>query len=441
MRGAALSRTVLLTRQLVGARGVTDGVVLNALCSTRVRIVADAANLASPNGQTLVATLAGQILAMGCTVRLDLPDVAVEGYQPPLIEKSLRSGLVSLAADLIPGQAIDESRQDSDHDHVFVIGDSQWRGHARMAWRVGASRWRGWTAPIHSVVGRLDGDFPIGSLIAASVAAPEAYKAAVRSLGVTVPVHPAIREQVAPVAAAAIALGDDDWPSGRLEIGCLDLISGGAISHAALHALLRVPSVRAEARVLEPDRLDVSNLNRYPLARRSRVRNPKIDVLSEWSRPNFTISGQSVRVDADSLNALRPLAEHVLVGVDHIPSRWVIQRGVPGWLGVGSTASFITLTSEHDGIGGCAGCLHPCDDDVEAMIPTVSFVSYWAGLLVAVRLLRKAMGLGRDPARQALCLTPLRLDLQGSFRWQPVLISPRCPVGHAAPTGGATPVR
>lgn len=47
------------------------------------------------------------------------------------------------------------------------------------------------------------------------------------------------------------------------------MISGGAITNAALYALLRMPAVTAAMRIIEPDMLDVPNLNRYALARQS----------------------------------------------------------------------------------------------------------------------------------------------------------------------------
>ena len=42
----------------------------------------------------------------------------------------------------------------------------------------------------------------------------------------------------------------------------MDLISGGAITNAALYALLRIPEITAAIRVIEPETLDLPNLNR-----------------------------------------------------------------------------------------------------------------------------------------------------------------------------------
>ena len=55
---------------------------------------------------------------------------------------------------------------------------------------------------------------------------------------------------------------------GPIRLGAVDVISGGTITNAALYALLRMPAVSAAMRVIEPDLLNLPNLNRYALARR-----------------------------------------------------------------------------------------------------------------------------------------------------------------------------
>jgi hypothetical protein len=49
------------------------------------------------------------------------------------------------------------------------------------------------------------------------------------------------------------------------DLGRFDLISGGAISHSLLYYLCRLPGVRGEGRIIDPDVFDISNGNRYML--------------------------------------------------------------------------------------------------------------------------------------------------------------------------------
>jgi hypothetical protein len=44
------------------------------------------------------------------------------------------------------------------------------------------------------------------------------------------------------------------------------------------------------------------------------------------------------------------------------------------------------LVSAHAPGLACAGCVHPRDKDIASDIPTISFVSFWAGLIQALEL-------------------------------------------------------
>jgi hypothetical protein len=76
-------------------------------------------------------------------------------------------------------------------------------------------------------------------------------------------------------------------------------------------------------------------------------------------------------------------APKVLVGVDDIPTRWNVQLQQPHWLGIGATTHWDAMAAYHEQGLACAQCLHPRDDPTTALIPTVAFVSYFAGLLLA----------------------------------------------------------
>ena len=123
------------------------------------------------------------------------------------------------------------------------------------------------------------------------------------------------------------------------------------------------------------------------------------------------------------------LAPRILIGVDDIPSRWEVQRRSSGWLAVGGTSHFSISSSNHGPSDPCCGCLHPVDDLAGGSpIPTVSFISFWAGLATSVRLLRYGVGQTYDRDQQHLWLTPLRLDQPNAAMWMPVAPVKNCPV-------------
>ncbi len=114
-----------------------------------------------------------------------------------------------------------------------------------------------------------------------------------------------------------------------------------------------------------------------------------------------------------------------LVGADRIAPRWDVARRRPTIAIIGSTEHYLTLNSIHrDGREGCPACLHPHDDGVNADVPTVSFVSFAAGLEVALLLAHPP----RAESRYALTRTWLRPDLELSRRTGPVPHNPECPV-------------
>jgi hypothetical protein len=381
----------------------TSEAIAQALSSTWVTVIVDAQNLASSACQSAIVTLAQLAMQMGCSVRLVAPDVPLRLAHPPWRGDTLAAVLEDLASDSVPGVAFESARGPECPDVVFAFGDTPCR--TEDGWRVTGSRWRATIQPIGAPGARWTSDFPMGGLAAAAVAAGEAFKTAMRRLGPTGP-HVA---EVAPAVRASVALAPDDAAAPDT-LGRVDCISGGAIVQAALHALRLIPRIAATVRVVEPESFDVTNLNRYALSRRSQVGIAKSAILSRCSDGLFTISGETARFDEHNRTALLPLAPIVIVGTDNVPSRWAVQREHPRWLAIGATSEFMAMASEHDGTEGCAGCVHPIDDGVHVDIPTVSFVSYWAGLLVATRVLLHAANTATAESRRIVQLFGLRLD-------------------------------
>jgi hypothetical protein len=118
-----------------------------------------------------------------------------------------------------------------------------------------------------------------------------------------------------------------------------------------------------------------------------------------------------------------------VVGVDHIPSRWFAQETGPEWLGVAGTSHLDVIASEHRAGMPCAGCMHPTDEEVEGPLPTISFVSALAGLLLCHRFLAAAVGMPAAPPTYAWGLA---LHEPRGVTGIGLRADPRCPVGCAA---------
>jgi hypothetical protein len=183
----------------------------------------------------------------------------------------------------------------------------------------------------------------------------------------------------------------------------------------------------ATVRVLEPERSDASNLNRYALLLAAALGERKVDTLAAMDLGALRIEPFPMRYTWESLVTINGHAPSVLVGVDHIPTRWAAQRAHPEWLGVGATSHHSAMSSEHPRGAPCAWCLHPEDSPAPGNIPTVGFVSHWAGLLLAWRLVRHRLGVGVDPRAQHEYLTPLRTDSRDALWRSGVASRAECP--------------
>jgi hypothetical protein len=112
-----------------------------------------------------------------------------------------------------------------------------------------------------------------------------------------------------------------------------------------------------------------------------------------------------------------------------------VQREWPAWLCVGATSHLEVRLSAHVDPGPCAGCAHPEDEPLDGDIPTISFVSYWAGLLQARELLAAISG--KSPSAPIYWCSPFGLANEYGFTpWQ---LAPRrscpvpCPASRALP--------
>lgn len=420
----ALDRTVRLVRDAV-PDDVSDDAIVARLQSFRIRCIADDANLQNHGGQTALVTLVSLVVRMGIQVVLDIPEVELVGPQPPLRGSHLRAALIDFGADAVPGTVVTCDTQ-SACDLIFVLGDTP----AEMApnvWRVMGGAWDGSIAHAVSVGKRWDAHWPIGGLTAAALAATEIFKAAVRGLTL----RPVWDEYLAP---CDFAIWDFEGDGLILPVNGpipVDMISAGAITQAALFVLFRLP-VGLAIRIFDADTAELSNVNRQMLFRRSDS-GRKVDIVAHSAPPLFVCTPIPERFSKLASSRYLPFAPHVLVGVDDIPSRWEVQRATRGWLGVGATSHFEVSTSSHESQQPCAGCLHPVDDpQPDTPIPTVSFVSFWAGLALAVRFLRHIGGWPYAAQQQHLWLSPLRMNERNAALWRPVARRPDCPTGCVA---------
>jgi len=421
----ALDRTLLLMRDDL-RDSVSNSELLTALTSVEVALVADRPNVNVPEGQHALIAAAALCGRSGARCYLDVPDVPLQGVQAPLRGDRLAEGLFDLGSDLIPDIPFQDGAPAHEVDVAVVIGDSRWRGRARLVLRLSGGPWVGC---IGATGERWKGaGSPLGALAAAGLAAGEPFKAAMRRFRASA-AEPRIFDQYfAPVLSALVELAPAGTPPPTPHVDRFDFVSGGAICHATLYTLARVPELSASVRVIEPKTSDCPDLNRYALLRRSRLGTGKADDLASLQLGGLKVTGVPLRYDDSNSEVIGTLAPFVLVGVDDIPSRWTVQRARPVWLGVGATSHYSAMASFHSAGLACAVCAHPRADEDSRPIPTVAFVSHWAGLWLASLFLRCAAGQIPSRSQQQTYVTMLRPDSGGAVWQSGVAAREGCPM-------------
>jgi hypothetical protein len=419
----SLDRTLRLMRDEL-RDGIGDGVLLQALTQTEVALCADRENLAGHAAQCAFVTAALLMARTGQRVYLLAPDVTLQGAQPPLQGRTLISALLEVGRDLLPGVEFTMQLPRYPVDLAVRLGDSRPTPVARRTISINATAWSAILASNTTASPWRESHWPMGAMGAGALAAGEAFKISMRRLARFARNSGAFDELFAFSENVRVELAHEGAPQ-PTDLGQFDAVSGGAIIQAALYCLGRIPSVTGSARILEYTGSDDSNLNRYMLLLRSQVGEPKLESLLRTEVGGLRLTGCPVRYDADSLRRVGTLALAVLVGVDHVPTRWFVQSQHDGWLGIGATTHWNAMASFHDPQSACAMCLHPHDDAQDTLIPTVAFVSFWSGLFLACDFVRRAGGESLNwPTRQTF-ITPLRPE---SVWRAPVAFRRGCPL-------------
>ena len=382
----ALARTTLLINHEYFDGLAETGAIVEGLVGSTIRIYADAENLRTRAGQAAVVTAFGLIARMGIGIELAIPNVPLVDRVAPLLRSKIRTALVDLGRDLVPDATVRTTSGKTDLTVVF--GDTQLVSE-EAAVRIVADDFSFALTNGSQRGRRLDGDWPLGAFAAAAAAAAAVLEIALCRIEDISGLKRVQRPRAPAGPPAELDLRDlfPELPKSASRKWNIDLISGGAITNALLFILLRLPGLSVDARVIEGDVAELSNVNRYMLLRRRHVGSQKTAYLGESASSSVSISGEPCLFTETTRENLTPLAPAVLVGADRVEARWLVQMEEPEWLCVGATEAAIAETTTHSPGTPCAGCLHPDPLPGDTVIPTISFVSFWAGLLQACELL------------------------------------------------------
>lgn len=415
-----LSRTMLLLATDLGISN--DDAVIRALHQPKIVLVADAEVASSYAGQVAITTTAMLARRSGHQVFVDAPDAPLIGFQPPMSGSSLHEAILSVADKMIDGDTIAIGCPLLVPDIAFVFGNGT-AGvgvRAKRIMTVGWSNWSGTLSEWPMQSAWTETESPFGAMAAAALAASESFKITGRILLPIGNTGQGFREAFSQSNKLHFRLAPEQTPLVG-ELGAFDVISAGAVSNAFVYALARIPNVRGNGRSFDKDCADHPNRNRNMLQLPKHFRLPKADTFVFLNGLKI----ESIPRHFEELD-LTLMAPRVIVGVDDIPTRWMLARGNPEWMGVGATSHFSAMASVHYAYAACAGCLHPRDEQMDGPTPTVAFVSFFAGLQVAADFMREVACSDVGLASRQVYWTPFHPD---TAMYSPVQPIRQCPAG------------
>jgi hypothetical protein len=414
----ALHRTLLLMRDEISAEA-PDSVLVHALTSTRIALVAAAEDLNTHCAQTAYITAALLMAHSGHAVHLIAPDVPIIGHQPPLPMGGIISSLLQVGRDLLPGVEFSATPPESPLDMVVFWGQVDSRFVAPLMFCAGASRWAGSLRPCNDKTSWSGASCPMGGLAAGGLISAEAFKVSMRRLR-PFAATAYFDEMVAAVPSREIVLAPEATPV-PTNFGEVVLVSAGAIVNSFLFCSARIPNAAGDFRAFDRDISDTTNLNRNMLLLSSSVGQKKVDLLGRAGTKDLAITPVPHHFEANGVGEIGLMKPRFIVGVDDIPVRWAVQKQSKEWLGIGATSHWMAMSSFHQGRLACAGCLHNRDEPGLETIPTVAIVSFWAGLWLATQFLRSYDGNAPECEQQVIFY-----PLTGRAYRCPVAISDSC---------------
>lgn len=434
----ALSRTTRLINQAFFDSLAEESAIATGLLATTVRLVADETNMVSCGGQAALVSAFQLIARMGIGIELIAPNIPLVTEISPLSRPTLRDALLDLGQDLIPGATL---RETSEHANVtFIFGDTPCADPDAI-YITAADLCCLLTRERANGAVRLTQDSPIAPLAAGAAAAAIALDIALAQIERVTGTPRSNRPQPSPGPPVNIDLAElfPSLSAGWTAPGEIDAISAGAITNALVSTLLWLPDTTAELRVLDDDRGELSNVNRNMQQRASDGGKPKTAILARSSTGGLTITGVNARFPETNREGILPLAKRVAVGVDHIPARWWVQEEWPANLYIGATTNYEAIVTTHHPGEPCAGCAHPHplpEGSEDQFVPTISFVSFWAGLLQTCALLEEVAQ--RRPARR-ITVYPHGLGEKRWCRTSELPTGAQCAIG--CPTSRKPPRR
>jgi len=378
-------RTKLLIRHLrFPARGV-----LSRLKERRIAVVVDEKLLFTRRGQHMLS--ASVNLLTRCCINIDvfLPEDRVTPLiDAPFLRDDLVSDLIKLALRINPDSSLRVNPASrAKYDVALIIGEGAFT-KADYNVFIDALGWLSYVGAEKPRYFSGDSENPIGPLVSASRGSAEVFKALLNKI------VGRRHKPCSPTIFSALnyeinQLSWDNLPLPKIFLDDVLLVGAGAIGNCVAYCLASLPNVSGNLTVIDPERVETTNLNRYVLATMTDLRAYKTNIIRKRLRGKFNVKSFSGTYQEYPHRRKHDL---VVVCVDDVKTRWAVQLDFPRLiLSGGMYADSFTISRHDDFLNKpCLGCLYPSYVEMRhARYPAVSFVSMFAGVLLAGEILKE----------------------------------------------------
>jgi len=295
--------------------------------STPITITADNELLASKNGQIMMETLVNITSRLSDKIVLQLPD------------STLFSRLKTLILGI--GCQLEESKEEIP-GIVVSIGNTQLKGKFNIC--VNSSGWVSYLA-CGSDVKTLENCLqnPIGAMGAACLASAEVFKRLLELNGCDrkwAKIHP--KEMNFSFLDYTFTESNIDFPL-NVDIGKILLVGAGAVGSGFVYSISKFENVLGDIKVIDPDDIDKSNLNRCLTYFDNDIGKSKAKVIERYSTSKTTIKGENIKLN--QLKKERKEFPIIISTVDNNDARHEIQFDLPKIIFHGATGNSASAVS------------------------------------------------------------------------------------------------
>jgi molybdopterin/thiamine biosynthesis adenylyltransferase len=314
----------------------------------------------SRNGQLMALEVLNIVSRYAHRIFIDLAPVPKKIVIPYSASSDLSASLSEFARRVDPSVALVRRVSASEKlDALVAIGSSRLGSDFNIT--INSNGWLAELAQDTALDYVAKENNPIGAFVASSLAGAEVFKQILRKLGST---NRAIEKKTEHVVFSALDYSINPRnPSNpvlpnSIDIGDTLLVGAGAVGSSFVFTLGYVEQMQGDLAVIDHDKIDESNLNRYLIAGKPDIGRPKVEVVASFLNNKFRVQAIPKKYSDYIQETGSRRLDLVVSTVDNNQAREEIQSDLPREVLHGATHEQTFVVSRHDFIhGACLGCL------------------------------------------------------------------------------------